>query len=112
MGSIGHSFVPEDVTVPMSRISEYLRRSQEVSKKYGLPILNFGHAGDGNFHPNVLYDSSDQDQVARLEPILFDLHKLACDLGVFTISILVFGVRTFSTASGLRMKPSSKLVGT
>lgn len=81
MGSIGHSFVPEDVTVPMSRIADYLQKSQEVSKKYGLPILNFGHAGDGNFHPNVLYDSSDPDQVARLEPILFDLHKLACDLG-------------------------------
>ena len=81
MGSIGHSFVPEDVTVPMSRIAEYLQKAQEISKEYGLPILNFGHAGDGNFHPNVLYDSSDPDQVARLEPILFDLHKLACDLG-------------------------------
>ncbi|OEU60502.1 MAG: hypothetical protein BBJ57_00485 [Desulfobacterales bacterium PC51MH44] len=42
MGSIGHSFVPEDVTVPMSRIAEYLKKSQEVSKKHGLPILNPG----------------------------------------------------------------------
>jgi glycolate oxidase len=80
MGSIGLSFVPEDVTVPMSRISEYLRRSQKISQKCGLPILNFGHAGDGNFHPNVLYNPSDPAQLALLEPILLELHKLACDL--------------------------------
>jgi len=81
MGSMDRCFVPEDVTVPMSRIATYLQKSQEISNKYGLPILNFGHAGDGNFHPNVLYDSSDPDQVDRLEPILFHLHKLACELG-------------------------------
>ena len=71
----------EDVAVPMSRIVDFLRGVEKISKKYDLLILNFGHAGDGNLHPNIMYDRSDPDQVARLEPLLFDLHKLACDLG-------------------------------
>ncbi len=71
----------EDLTVPMSRIVDFLRGVEEISKKHNLLILNFGHAGDGNLHPNVMYDRSDPDQVARLEPVLFELHELACNLG-------------------------------
>lgn len=65
----------------MSRIAEFLRGVQEISRKYDILILNYGHAGDGNLHPNVLYDKSDPNQVAKLDQLLFDLHKLACDLG-------------------------------
>ena len=72
---------PEDLTVPMSRIAEFLRGAQEISREHDLTILNFGHAGDGNLHPIVLYDRSDPGQVPRLEQVLFELHKLACDLG-------------------------------
>jgi len=81
VGSVKPNQVPEDLTVPMSRIADFLRGSQAISRKYGILVLNYGHAGDGNLHPNVLYDRSDPEQVARLEPLLFDLHKLACDLG-------------------------------
>jgi FAD/FMN-containing dehydrogenase len=81
MGSIGTNFMPEDLTVPMSRISEYLRGCREISKTRGLLILNFGHAGDGNFHTNVLYDPYNSHQRNQLEPTRYDLHKLACDLG-------------------------------
>ena len=74
-------FIPEDVTVPMSRIAEFLRRCMDLSRKHDLPVFNFGHAGDGNFHTNILFDRSDPGQVARVEPLLYDVHKLACDLG-------------------------------
>jgi glycolate oxidase len=81
VGLVKPNMAPEDLTVPMSRIGDYLHGVQEISEKHDLLILNYGHAGDGNFHPNVLYDGSDSAQVARLEPVLFELHKLACDLG-------------------------------
>ena len=81
VGRVKPNMAPEDLTIPMSRIADFLRGTREISEKYDLLILNYGHAGDGNLHPNVLYDGSDPAQVANLEPLLFDLHKLACDLG-------------------------------
>lgn len=81
VGSVKPNQAPEDVTVPMSRITEFLKGVQEISKRHDLLILNYGHAGDGNFHPNVLYDRSNPAQLARLDQVLFELHKLACDLG-------------------------------
>jgi glycolate oxidase len=80
-GRVMPNQAPEDVTVPMSRISDFLRKTEEISKKHGLLILNYGHAGDGNLHPNILYDASDPKQAAALKPTLLDLHKLASDLG-------------------------------
>ncbi len=80
IGAIDYDFMPEDLTVPMSRVTEYLRRCQQISQKRGLPIINFGHAGDGNFHTNILYDSSDVQHRAKLESTRFDLHALACEL--------------------------------
>ncbi len=81
MGRTGLNFMPEDLTVPMSRIAEYLERCREISRDRDLTILNFGHAGDGNFHTNILYDPSDSHHMTQLEPTRYDLHKLACDLG-------------------------------
>ncbi len=81
MGAIHLDYAPEDITVPMSQIATFLRRSEELSRVHGLDLFNFGHAGDGNLHTNILYDGKDPDQVARLEPLLYELHKLACDLG-------------------------------
>ncbi|MBW1960232.1 MAG: FAD-binding protein [Deltaproteobacteria bacterium] len=81
MGSTGLSFMPEDITVPMSRISDYLEKCRDISRKRGLLILNFGHAGDGNFHTNILYDPSNSSHMDQLEPARYDLHRLACELG-------------------------------
>ena len=58
-----------------------MRRSEELASRYDLSLFNFGHVGDGNLHTNILYDSNDRDQVSRLEELLYELHKLACDLG-------------------------------
>ena len=41
----------EDITVPRAAIPEVVRRLRAISAKYGLPIVIFGHAGDGNLHP-------------------------------------------------------------
>jgi len=81
IGAIDLNNMPEDLTVPNSRVTEYLRRCQDISKKRGLPILNFGHAGDGNFHTNILYDPTEAGHPAKLESTRYDLHALACELG-------------------------------
>ena len=73
-------FVLEDVTVPMGRIADLLRGIGEISGKYQLQIATFGHAGDGNLHPQILYDGYNPEEVKRVEAAVADLFKLAVDL--------------------------------
>ena len=73
-------FVLEDVTVPMTNISALLKGVEDISKRYGLQIATFGHAGDGNLHPQILYDGYDPEQTRRMEKASSDLFKLAIDL--------------------------------
>lgn len=71
----------EDITVPRSAIPEAIRRIKAISTKYGLPIVIFGHAGDGNLHPNILFDKRDPEQWAKVEQIVAEEFALALELG-------------------------------
>ncbi|MCP4535956.1 MAG: FAD-binding protein [Chloroflexi bacterium] len=71
----------EDITVPRSAIPEAARRIKEISAKYDLPIVVFGHAGDGNLHPNILFDKRNPEQWAKIEPIVGELFDVALELG-------------------------------
>ncbi len=73
-------FVLEDVTVPMSRIAELLKGIDDIAKKHAIQIATFGHAGDGNLHPQILYDGYDPEQVKKMEAASGDLFNLAIDL--------------------------------
>jgi len=54
--------INEDITVPRHRIAELMERLDEISDRTGLPIINFGHAGDGNIHVNVMTDSKNEKE--------------------------------------------------
>ncbi len=71
----------EDITVPRSEIPEAIRRLKVISAKYGLPIVIFGHAGDGNLHPNILFDKRDKKQWAKVEQMVAEEFALALELG-------------------------------
>ncbi|MBN1104998.1 MAG: FAD-binding protein [Deltaproteobacteria bacterium] len=73
-------FVLEDVTVPMSKIADMLKGVNAIARKYDLQIATYGHAGDGNLHPQILYDGYDPDQVRRMEEASGDLFRLAIGL--------------------------------
>ncbi|HUW99201.1 MAG TPA: FAD-linked oxidase C-terminal domain-containing protein [Acidiferrobacter sp.] len=66
----------EDVVVPVSRIPELIARLGELSQKFGIPIVNFGHAGNGNIHVNLLYDSQNAEQEAQARPCLSEVFDL------------------------------------
>jgi FAD/FMN-containing dehydrogenase len=51
--------INEDIVVPRSRVADILRELGEISRRHGLLIVNFGHAGDGNIHTNILLDDAD-----------------------------------------------------
>jgi glycolate oxidase len=65
MGRIANGFYVMDGVVPRTRLPEALRAIGTIGRKYGLRIANVFHAGDGNLHPNVLYDVDDPDSVTR-----------------------------------------------
>lgn len=70
----------EDITVPRSAIPEAIKRLKEISNKYGLPIVIFGHAGDGNLHPNILFDKRDPEQMKKVEQMVAEEFKIALEL--------------------------------
>ena len=57
--------INEDIVVPRGRVPEMLRALRTIAEESGLIIANFGHAGDGNIHVNVMTDKSDEDEYAR-----------------------------------------------
>jgi glycolate oxidase len=73
--------VSEDVTVPLSKIVDSIKGISNILHHYGLPFVIFGHAGDGNLHPRIMYDRSDPDQVERLRKAVEEIFKLTCQLG-------------------------------
>ena len=70
----------EDVVVPRSRIVELLTGIGEIAERLDLKIANFGHAGDGNIHVNIMYDKSDEGETARMEQGVEELFKLTLSL--------------------------------
>lgn len=57
VGRVSPSYYVQDGVVPRTQIAPTLRRIAEVSEKYGLGISNIFHAGDGNMHPIILFNS-------------------------------------------------------
>ena len=57
MGRIATDYYVQDGVVPRTRLAEVLRRIEDLSEEHGLRVGNVFHAGDGNLHPLVLYDS-------------------------------------------------------
>jgi glycolate oxidase len=71
----------EDVGVPRSRVADMLREIERVGAKHGVRIGTFGHAGDGNLHPDLVFDRGDPEAKAKYEAVRADLYQAALDLG-------------------------------
>ncbi len=74
------SFVLDDVTVPISRIPELLVGIQDIAQRYGLQVATYGHAGDGNLHPQILYDEYNPVSVEKMEKVEEAIFHLAISL--------------------------------
>ncbi|MBK7210915.1 MAG: FAD-binding protein [Xanthomonadales bacterium] len=68
--------INEDVVVPVSRVPELIAGLKDISARHGIPIVTFGHAGNGNIHVNLLHHPEDPEQAAQVSACLsavFDL---------------------------------------
>lgn len=71
----------EDIVVPRKMIPAMVQRIQGISSKYNLPIAVYGHAGDGNLHPNILFDIRNKEEFARVQQAAGDIVSAAIELG-------------------------------
>ncbi|PVV26529.1 MAG: hypothetical protein B6D74_01135 [gamma proteobacterium symbiont of Ctena orbiculata] len=71
----------EDVVVPVSQIPKLIESLQNLSRESGITIVNFGHAGNGNIHVNLLLNPDDPKQVEAGEYCLKSLFELVLSLG-------------------------------
>jgi glycolate oxidase len=78
---MGPTKISEDATVPRSKIPLMMERLQQIRKKYHLNLVVFGHAGDGNLHPNIITDKRNIEEMKRVECAVSEIFEAAIELG-------------------------------
>lgn len=78
---IANGKLNEDIVVPRSKIAEMIEKTQEISQKYNVVIVNFGHAGDGNIHTNIMYNTLDRDEEIRAYKAMEEVFNECLKLG-------------------------------
>ncbi len=79
MGRIAPAYYVQDGVIPRTRLAEVLGRIDALSSEYGLQVANVFHAGDGNLHPLVCYDSAREGEAARAEELAGMIIKACVD---------------------------------
>jgi glycolate oxidase len=67
LGRIRPNYYLHDGVVPRTRLPEVLRHVTDIGRHYELPVANVFHAGDGNLHPNILFDMRDEGVMDQVE---------------------------------------------
>jgi glycolate oxidase subunit GlcD len=75
------NYLVNDATVPRTKLPQALAKVAEITEKYGCKHGNVFHAGDGNLHPLLLFDSRDKDQLHRVEKAGWEIMQACVDLG-------------------------------
>ncbi|AZL07376.1 FAD-binding oxidoreductase [Brevibacterium aurantiacum] len=71
----------DDVCLPRTAMPEFCDRLKELQESSGLMIALVAHAGDGNTHPSVFFDASDEEQTARAQEIFGEIMRIGLELG-------------------------------
>jgi glycolate oxidase len=81
LGRIRPNYYLHDGVVPRTRLPEVLQRVTEIGEHYRLPVANVFHAGDGNLHPNILFDLRDPGIMHQVEGAGEEMLRAVVELG-------------------------------
>jgi glycolate oxidase len=81
LGRIRPNYYLHDGVVPRTRLPDVLRRVTEIGGHYKLPVANVFHAGDGNLHPNILFDLRDEGIMDRVSSAGEEMLRAVVELG-------------------------------
>ncbi|NLB18686.1 MAG: FAD-binding protein, partial [Syntrophomonadaceae bacterium] len=73
-------FAGEDISVPLSRVADTLRKIRALGEKHGVQVVNYGHIGDGNVHTAPIIDPENPEEVEQAMKLVNDIHLLAIEL--------------------------------
>ncbi len=71
----------EDICVPRSKVPDMIREIEKIAGKFTIPIVNFGHAGDGNIHVNIMIDKKVDGELAKAEKAIEEVFAATLRLG-------------------------------
>ncbi|NPV27772.1 MAG: FAD-binding oxidoreductase [Firmicutes bacterium] len=74
-------FAGEDISVPLSRVTEVLRGIRGLGEQFGIKVVNYGHIGDGNVHTAPVIDPEIPAEVEQANKLVDAIHRLAIELG-------------------------------
>ena len=81
VGRLAPDYYCMDGTIPRKHLAHVLKRINELSTEYDLPVANVFHAGDGNLHPLILYDANTPGELARTEAFGDKILELCVQVG-------------------------------
>lgn len=81
VGRISPDFLVQDGVVPRKRLGEALVQIERLAEKAGIRVANVFHAGDGNLHPLILFDGSQEGQLERAENLAGELLEMCIAMG-------------------------------
>ncbi len=81
LGQIKPNYYLQDGVIPRTRLLEVLREVAVVSERYGLPIANVFHAGDGNLHPCIIFDGRVPGEVEKVVRAGADILRKCVEVG-------------------------------
>ncbi|MGB3634571.1 MAG: FAD-linked oxidase C-terminal domain-containing protein, partial [Rubrobacteraceae bacterium] len=81
MGRISNDYYVQDSVVPRTELGSVLHKITELGEQYGLRVANVFHAGDGNLHPLVLYDNSNEGEAEKAHDLAGDIVMACLDAG-------------------------------
>jgi len=73
--------INEDIVVPRDKIPEILERLRRLSEDSGISIVNFGHAGDGNIHVNIMVDKKEAEKYLKAKALVKEIFEITLSLG-------------------------------
>ena len=80
-GDMAPDYYCMDGTIPRNKLAEVLKEIKRLSKKYNLSVANAFHAGDGNLHPLIMYDSNDKKALDKTERFGAEILKYCVKVG-------------------------------
>lgn len=81
VGRLAPDYYCMDGTIPRRHLPQVLQKISELSQRYGLPVANVFHAGDGNLHPLILYDANQPGALTQAEQLGADILALCVAVG-------------------------------
>jgi len=81
VGRLAPDYYCIDGTIPRGQLPYVLRRMEQLSAEYELPIANVFHAGDGNLHPLILFDANKPGELERTEELGSRILLLCVEVG-------------------------------